>query len=128
MLTAAIAAITVGCESWSTTDNPEGFGSTPESAAGTLSNISADELQRMLTGEKPPRLIDVRTSSEFARKRIVGTENLPLDQLGEWAEKISKDEEIVLICHSGKRSGTAQEKLAALGFEHTHNLLGGTAG
>jgi len=88
--------------------------------------MDAEELHRRLQGEKPPKLIDVRTAEEFEACRIEGTLHRPLDQIETWGPELSKTEEIVLICRSGRRSGLAQEWLARHGFSHVHNLLGGT--
>ncbi|MBM3497468.1 MAG: rhodanese-like domain-containing protein [Armatimonadetes bacterium] len=90
--------------------------------------IHAEELRRRLQGEKPPKLVDVRTSAEYEACRIEGTVHRPLDQIETWGPTLSKAEEIVLGCRTGRRSGLAQDWLARHGFRRVHNLLGGTAG
>ena len=51
---------------------------------------------------------------------------MPLSQFGALAaEKLSPDEEIVLYCHHGMRSGRAQGHLKAQGFGKVLNLTGG---
>ncbi len=90
--------------------------------------MSAEELHGRLQREQPPKLIDVRTVAEYAACRIEGTLHHPLDQIETWGPDLSKTEEIVLVCRTGRRSGLAQEWLARHGFRHVHNLLGGTSG
>jgi len=88
--------------------------------------ISAEELRRRLDSEKPPQLVDVRTTAEYEACRIEGTLHRPLDEVEAWGPTLSRDAEIVLVCRTGRRSGLAQEWLARHGFRHVHNLLGGT--
>lgn len=88
-------------------------------------DISVGYLKAWLSCADLPRLIDVRTPEEYADDHIEGAENLPLDELDEWAPTLDPDDDIVLICRSGRRSGIARDELAARGFQRPHNVLGG---
>jgi sulfur dioxygenase len=73
-------------------------------------------------------LIDVREDDEFTGElgHIKGSK---LITLGEDFEKFiataNKDQEMVLVCRSGNRSGRATAYCMSLGFKNTYNLEGG---
>ena len=71
------------------------------------------------------KLIDVREPSEYANGHIKGAENVPLASLSSVAVTWNREQPIVLICHSGKRSGRGAISLAQKGFEKVASLAGG---
>lgn len=80
----------------------------------------------MDAGEKI-NLIDVREPHENAEFNIGGT-LLPLGQIATMqVDSIEdlKDEEVVVYCRSGNRSGQACQVLSMLGFKNLKNLTGG---
>ena len=92
-----------------------------------MQNISVDELKsRMDAGEKI-NLIDVREPFENADFNI-GGRLLPLGKIQSMQvddiEEL-KDEEVILYCRSGNRSGQACMFLDTMGFTNTKNLSGG---
>jgi rhodanese-related sulfurtransferase len=90
-----------------------------------LPEISVRDLETKLKSDNPPLLIDVRDEDEFAFCRIEGAQLKPLPQIGQWAQGLDKDAEIVLQCHTGGRSAQATQYLQRLGFTNVHNLKGG---
>lgn len=72
----------------------------------------------------PPRLIDVRTPSEWELARIDGatllTEKLANEMMG-WA----KDTEIVFFSHHGHRSLDSAAYVAGYGFRNARSMMGG---
>jgi rhodanese-related sulfurtransferase/TusA-related sulfurtransferase len=98
--------------------------------APALSNISANELYERLDSDEPPKiLIDVRTPQEYIG-RAGHIKNSKLMPLGELMQKINsleqyKNDEIVVICHSGSRSMMASQLLVRAGFRDVRNLTGG---
>ena len=73
------------------------------------------------------RVIDVREPIEFAGElcHIPGAELLPWAQLPARAVHWERDQPIVLVCRSGRRSAQGAELLVRLGFKHVINLRGG---
>lgn len=73
------------------------------------------------------RLVDVRESHEFTGDlgRVAGAKLVPLGTVTREAVKWDHDDEFVLICRSGGRSGFAARELRALGFTRVINLVGG---
>lgn len=91
-----------------------------------MNDITTDELkQRMDAGEKL-NLFDVREPHEFEEFNI-GATLIPLGELpGRISELESlKNEEVIVHCRSGARSGNAKMFLLDNGFTNVRNVLGG---
>ncbi len=89
-------------------------------------DITIEELKdRMDKGEKL-NLIDVREEYEFDEFNI-GATLIPLGELPDRLDEIEawKDQEILIHCRSGARSGRAKEYLEGEGFNNVRNVLGG---
>ncbi len=73
------------------------------------------------------RLLDVRTPAEYDAAHIAGSYNVPLAQLREHRDELSRhlDDEVVLVCRSGARAGQAEQTLAAVGLPGLRVLEGG---
>lgn len=88
--------------------------------------ISALELRALLADQPDIRVLDVRTGGEFESVHIPGSYNVPLDTLAEHAREFASVEgPIVLVCQSGARATTAQDKLNAAGCGELRVLDGG---
>ncbi|HEY8270226.1 MAG TPA: MBL fold metallo-hydrolase [Pseudobdellovibrionaceae bacterium] len=77
---------------------------------------------------KKIRLIDVRRPDEFNNEygHIHGAELVTLGaELMGFLEKGNRSEEIIFICRSGGRSGTAAAESIKLGYKYTINMVGG---
>ena len=90
-------------------------------------DINVQELKkRMDAGDKSFVFIDVREPHEYADFNLgatlipLGNVPLKLDDLAE-----HKDDEIVVHCRSGARSGQAKAFMMANGFKNVRNLEGG---
>jgi rhodanese-related sulfurtransferase len=73
------------------------------------------------------RLIDVREPHELTGElgHIAGVESVPLSSVESASRAWDKEQELVLICRSGGRSGRAATALASLGFARVMNMVGG---
>ena len=95
-----------------------------------MQNITADELKKRLDAGEKVNLIDVREPHENADFNIGGIllplGNIQTMQIDDIEDL--KDQEVVLYCRSGNRSGQAAMFLAAMGFKNTKNLVGGMLG
>lgn len=93
-----------------------------------MKNITSEELKAKLDAGESIHLLDVRELNERAEFNIGGThiplgkvQSLMLDEMDDW----NKNDEIVIYCRSGNRSGQAAIFLEHLGFTNTENLVGG---
>lgn len=89
-------------------------------------NINVQELRQKLQSGEKFVLLDVRETWEHEEFNLGGT-LLPLGDLMNkmWELEDHKNDEIVLYCRSGNRSGMAQSLLTANGFSNVRNLNGG---
>lgn len=92
-----------------------------------MQNISVEELKaRMDAGEKL-NIIDCREPHEYAEFNI-GAQLIPLGRFQTFqVENLEdlKEEEIIIHCRSGARSGQACMLLDTMGFKNTKNVIGG---
>ena len=92
-----------------------------------MTNITPDEVKQRLDKGETLNLIDVREPHENAEFNI-GGKLIPLGKIQSiQIEDIEdlRDEEVILYCRSGNRSGIAAITLDQFGFTNTKNLSGG---
>jgi rhodanese-related sulfurtransferase len=89
--------------------------------------ITVEELKRRMDAGEKLNIVDVREPYENAEFNIGGTllpigeiQMMMVDELEPF-----RDEELILYCRSGNRSGQACMILDSLGFKNTKNLVGG---
>jgi rhodanese-related sulfurtransferase len=96
------------------------------------------DLSKLLAAGNKPILLDIREPAEFALLRIPGSLNVPrgvLEQSCEWDYDetepelaAGRDQEIVVICRSGKRSVLAADMLLQMGYNNVVSLKTGVRG
>ena len=71
-------------------------------------------------------LIDVRSKEEWNKGYIEGAQHIPLQNLSTKINEHTRDydEEILLYCRSGNRSGKAKKILEEMGYVNTRNVGG----
>ncbi|KAK6539933.1 hypothetical protein TWF694_008768 [Orbilia ellipsospora] len=74
---------------------------------------------------RSPQIIDVRSPEEYGRGYIKGAVNIPLGDLRQRCEELSKAKRTLVYCHVGYRGYLAYRILKQHGFEHLFNLDGG---
>ncbi len=92
-----------------------------------MNTITVQQLQARLNAGEKIHLLDVREPNERVEYNIGGA-HIPLgkiqtmqtDEIDDW-----KNDEIIVYCRSGNRSGTACLFLEQMGFMNTANLAGG---
>lgn len=89
--------------------------------------LAPRDLQARLSGEAPPRVLDVRAPSERAGSRIEGSEHLPLAELPARLGEIPRDRPVVCVCGGGYRSAIAASLLQRAGVPEVMDLRGGMA-
>ncbi|MBN9381468.1 MAG: rhodanese-like domain-containing protein [Chitinophagaceae bacterium] len=89
--------------------------------------ITVEQLKARLDAGEPLHLLDVREPSEHAEFNIGGVllplrqiQTMQTDAIDNW-----KDEEVIVYCRSGNRSGQASLILETAGFSDVKNLTGG---
>jgi rhodanese-related sulfurtransferase len=72
-----------------------------------LKTLTPAEARRLV--ESGARLVDIRNPDEFARARVPGAENRPVDEL----TRVHGDAPVIFLCRSGMRTAANAGKLAA---------------
>ncbi|WP_299333738.1 rhodanese-like domain-containing protein [Haloplanus sp.] len=66
--------------------------------------ISSEEVESLLDEADQPRIIDIRSPTEFARGHIPGSENVPFNELPDRIDEFTDSDHIVTVCPHGKAS------------------------
>jgi phage shock protein E len=68
--------------------------------------------------QKGAVIVDVRTKSEYDQGHVVGSKNIPLNEIKLKSEMIRKwNKPVVTVCRSGNRSAMAKSILQSVGIE-----------
>jgi rhodanese-related sulfurtransferase len=70
-------------------------------------------------------LLDVREPSEWNEAHVDGAVLIPLGELSARVSEIPTDQDVLIICRSGNRSGQARDLLRAAGLNRTTSINGG---
>ncbi|MBK9736702.1 MAG: rhodanese-like domain-containing protein [Saprospiraceae bacterium] len=91
-----------------------------------MNDITVEELKNKLDANEQFLFIDVREPYEYEASNL-GAKLIPLGNLLGALNELEpfKDQEIVIHCRSGARSGSAKITLSQLGYTKVRNLLGG---
>jgi len=90
-----------------------------------MKEITVSQLKEMMDRKDDFQLIDVREELEFEISNLNG-ELIPLGQIIDHADRISKEKQVIIHCGSGIRSAVAiQELEKRFGFTNLYNLKGG---
>lgn len=70
-------------------------------------------------------ILDVREAAEYAFGHIDGAKSIPMGELESRINELDQEQEIYVICRTGKRSDLAAQLLANNGFTKVYNVLPG---
>jgi rhodanese-related sulfurtransferase len=95
-----------------------------------MTTITVEEVKKRLDAGEKLNIIDVREPHENAEFNIGGVlfplgkvQTMQIEELEDL-----KEEELIIYCRSGNRSGQACQILDMAGFKNTKNLVGGMLG
>ena len=85
---------------------------------GTYKHISQAEAMKIMAGDEPYVIVDVRRPDEFAKGHIPGAINVPNEDIADEqpAELPDLDQVLLVHCQTGRRSAAASKKLADIGY------------
>lgn len=87
--------------------------------------IPPRELAERLSGEAPPRLLDVRTREEFEAVRLPDSRLMTQETIEEIFSSWDRESAVVVYDHQGVRALDAAAYLIGHGFANTRALRGG---
>jgi len=91
-----------------------------------IRQLTVSELKEKLSkGSHDFVVIDVREPWELAVCSLPGAVSIPMRAIPARYPELSKDTELVLMCHHGVRSQHVAQYLQSQGFEKLSNLVGG---
>lgn len=92
-----------------------------------MQNITKEEVKQRIDSGEQLNILDVREAHERAEFNIGGfhiplglVQTMQIDEI-----EHLKDEEVIVYCRSGNRSGQACMLLETMGFTNVKNLTGG---
>lgn len=90
-----------------------------------MKEITVQELKELIDNKETYQLIDVREAYEVDICSI-GGELIPMGEVMNNLDKISKDKKVIIYCRSGQRSGAVIQNLESQHqFNNLYNLKGG---
>ncbi len=91
-----------------------------------MSDITCEELKERMDKGEALTVIDVREPYEYEEFNI-GAQLIPLGEIPGRLEELAhlKNEEVIVHCRSGARSGNAKLFMMENGFTNVRNLIGG---
>lgn len=91
-----------------------------------MEDITVEDLKSRLDNNEKFVFLDVREDWEYEDDNL-GAINIPLGDLPDRLDEIEgyKDQEIIVHCRSGARSGNAKKFLESKGYTKVRNVLGG---
>jgi rhodanese-related sulfurtransferase len=90
-----------------------------------MNEKTVTELKQMMDSGADFQLIDVREPNEFEICNLKG-ELIPMNEVPDHLDKISKDKPVIIHCRSGARSGRICQYLEQEhGYTNLFNLKGG---
>lgn len=92
--------------------------------------VEVKDLLKSIESNQEIVILDVRTPQEFAREKISGSVNLPMDQIGDKIESVisDKNKTVYVYCLSGSRSVLAVDAMVKLGYKNVFDVKSGFLG
>lgn len=89
--------------------------------------VTAEDVKKAIDGKESFILLDVRTPEEYARGKIAGSINLPVDKVDCDIVKVVPDKsaKVYVYCLSGSRSVHAVDVMVKLGYSNVFDMKQG---
>ncbi|MBY6053877.1 rhodanese-like domain-containing protein [Cytobacillus firmus] len=89
-----------------------------------MKTMTVNEVEQQLAAGVKLNIIDVREVDEVKEGKIASAIHIPLGLIEFRMHELDKNQEYVMVCRSGNRSGLAARFLEGQGF-NVINMLGG---
>ncbi|MBP8002813.1 MAG: STAS domain-containing protein [Chloroflexi bacterium] len=115
------------CQSLPKSYNPKGVPSgTLVPVTAKIPHVQPHALWQQMSDEGTrPRIIDVREPEEFVTGHIPNAELIPMPKIMSREFKLPRDEEVVLVCRTGRRTTQIIYALQKEGYRNLSNMDGG---
>lgn len=90
-----------------------------------IREITPKEVERRIQQDDNFTIIDVREDEEVSQGMVPNAKHIRLGDIPNSIDELSKEQEYVMICRSGRRSMNAAEFMKEKGFKNVQNMEGG---
>ncbi len=87
--------------------------------------ISVTALHQMRSSGAILTVLDVREDDEVTLASFAGATHIPMSEVPSRLDELSRNRDIIVLCHSGGRSSLVAAYLRSNGFPRVANLRGG---
>ena len=94
----------------------------------SITTYRCSDLNRLLQGNRPVQLIDVRSRAEWLKEHLPGAISIPLLELDSKAHSIDPSKKSLVYCHEGYRATTAASLLLRRSASNIGILIDGIEG
>ncbi|MDU0811406.1 sulfurtransferase TusA family protein [Bacillus siamensis] len=94
-------------------------------SAPSIPEISLEAFKQKVDRDESLHILDVREIEEYEEAHIPGVVHIPLGEVEKRSNELNKDDEIYIICHSGRRSEMAAHTMKKQGFQKLINVVPG---
>ncbi|MBT2624170.1 sulfurtransferase TusA family protein [Bacillus sp. ISL-32] len=91
----------------------------------SIPEISLEAFKQKVESDEPLNILDVREVEEYEEAHIPGVVHIPLGEVEKRSSELNIDDEIYIICHSGRRSEMAAQTMKKQGFKKLVNVVPG---
>lgn len=91
----------------------------------SVPEISVRQLKEKLDRQENVVLLDIREPHEVKLARIEGAVHIPMGEVPQRVEELSREKEILVHCHTGMRSLLVGQYLLEAGFPRVASVAGG---
>ena len=88
-------------------------------------DVTVAEANNLIGDKQDLVILDVRTQAEYDDGHIEGAVLIPVDELSDRLDELSKGDELLVYCRTGNRSTTAVGVLKDAGFTKIFHMDGG---
>jgi len=89
---------------------------------GDYGDVSIQEAIELMEQKTDLVILDVRTVGEFDDGHIEDAINIPVDELAGRLEELNEDDELLVYCRTGNRSGSAVTILSDAGYTKIYHM------
>jgi rhodanese-related sulfurtransferase len=90
-----------------------------------MKDITPKQLKSRLDAGEAIDIIDVREDWEVAQGMLANAIHIPMDNIPDAVDQISREKPVVVMCHTGRRSEQVALWMDTEGFDNVLNLVGG---
>ena len=93
-----------------------------------MGDINVEQAKSLIESQPSLIILDVRTKGVYDSSHIERAILIPVDELGNRLDELSKNDEILVYCLTGNRSLSAVNILQADGFSKIFHMKNGITG